>query len=93
MFLRICRILKTAIDFPADINFSFVSLDVDLYQPTLCGLKFFYPRMSKGGVIMVHDYGSPWLGVALAVDEFSKENLLFPIPLADECGSVLFVHP
>lgn len=32
-----------------DKKFSFVNLDVDLYQSTLDGLKFFYQRMNKGG--------------------------------------------
>jgi len=30
-------------------KFSFVHLDVDLYKSTLDCLKFFYPRMSRGG--------------------------------------------
>jgi O-methyltransferase len=37
-------------------KFSLVHLDVDLYQSTLDSLKFFYPRMVKGGVILSHDY-------------------------------------
>lgn len=39
-------------------TFAFVSLDADLYEPILEGLKFFYPRMEKGGYIFVHDYGA-----------------------------------
>lgn len=31
-------------------SFSFVSIDVDLYEPTLAGLSYFYPRLIKGGV-------------------------------------------
>jgi len=40
----------------ADRRFSFVHLDVDLYESTLAGLEFFYPRMSRGGIIISHDY-------------------------------------
>lgn len=76
-----------------DLKFSFVSLDADLYNPIYAGLKYFYSRMNSGGVIMVHDYGSPWLGVSRAVDEFAEQNNIFPIPIPDECGSVLIVHP
>lgn len=36
--------------------FSFVHLDTDLYESTLDGLRFFHPRMSKGGIIISHDY-------------------------------------
>ncbi|GAG39533.1 unnamed protein product [marine sediment metagenome] len=30
-------------------KFSFVNLDVDIYESTLNGLKFFYPKMNAGG--------------------------------------------
>ena len=51
-----------------DKLFSFVHLDVDLYQGTLSGLEFFYPRMSAGGIILTHDYQYP--GVRKAFAEF-----------------------
>jgi len=37
---------------------SFVHLDVDLYEPTLGGLEYFYPRLSVGGIIITDDYGT-----------------------------------
>jgi O-methyltransferase len=39
-----------------DRRFSFVHLDIDLYEGTLGALEFFYPRMVPGGVILSHDY-------------------------------------
>lgn len=51
-----------------DKQFSLVNLDVDLYESTLDSLKFFYPRMSKGGVIISHDYAAN--GVRKAFDEY-----------------------
>lgn len=54
-------------------HFSFVHLDVDLYKSTLDSLKFFYPRMSKGGVIISHDYMTIE-GVRKAFDEFFKDK-------------------
>ncbi len=39
-------------------KFSFVHIDVDLYQPTLDSLAFFYDRMVPGGMILCDDYGS-----------------------------------
>jgi len=38
-------------------NFKLLHIDVDLYQPTFDSLDFFYPRMNKGGVIILDDYG------------------------------------
>lgn len=39
-----------------DKRFSFVHLDADLYESTIEGLRFFYPRMSTGGILISHDY-------------------------------------
>jgi len=54
-------------------RFSFVHLDVDLYQGTLDSLKFFYPRMNRGGMILVHDYVNIQ-GVKRAVHEFFERK-------------------
>jgi O-methyltransferase len=56
-----------------DTVFAFVHLDVDLYQSTLEGLKFFYPRMSRGGIILSHDYKSS-AGVDQAFQEFFADK-------------------
>jgi O-methyltransferase len=50
-------------------RFSFVNLDIDLYESTLNCLEFFYRRMSKMGVIIIHDYPAS-RGVKKAVDNF-----------------------
>src|SRR5581483_1679053 len=39
-------------------TFSFVHLDVDLYRGTLEALRFFYPRLTLGGIIVSHDMGA-----------------------------------
>lgn len=41
----------------ADQKFSFVHIDVDLYQPTLDSIAFFYDRLVAGGIIVCDDYG------------------------------------
>jgi O-methyltransferase len=41
-----------------DTRWAFVHIDVDLHEPTLASLEYFYPRMVKGGVIICDDYGS-----------------------------------
>ncbi len=62
-----------------DDVFAFVSLDTDLYDPIYAGLNYFYPRLSKGGVIFVHDYYNEirFKGVKEAVDKYCLENNLF----------------
>ena len=37
-------------------QFSFVHIDVDLYEPTRASIDFFYPRMAPGGVVVCDDY-------------------------------------
>jgi O-methyltransferase len=72
-------------------KYAFVHLDADLYNPTLAGLRYFYPRLSEGGVIIIHDYNHTWESVTKAVDEFCRtipENI---IAVSDWQGSVMIV--
>lgn len=56
-------------------KFVFIHIDVDLYQPTLDSLEFFFPRLQSGGVIVVDDYGyTSFPGAKKAVDKFLSEN-------------------
>tara|TARA_Y100000590_G_scaffold248924_1_gene279703 strand:- start:208 stop:999 length:792 start_codon:yes stop_codon:yes gene_type:complete len=56
-------------------SFSFVHLDVDLYQPTIDSLNFFYPRLVNSGIIVCDDYGySQFPGAKKAFDEFIELN-------------------
>ena len=62
-------------------KFSLVHLDADLYKSTLDCLEFFYPRMSRGGVIITHDYRY-MSGVKKAFDEFfiDKPEIVLGLP-------------
>ena len=42
-----------------EAEWSYVHIDVDLYDPTMACLDYFYPRMTKGGVILNDDFDSP----------------------------------
>ncbi len=71
-------------------RFSLVHLDTDIYQGTLESLKFFWPRMVKGGRIICHDYNNEDCpGVKKAFKEFfyGKEHLI--IDIADTQGMVI----
>ena len=74
-------------------RFCFVSLDTDLYKPTYEGLKVFYPKLVKGGAIIIHDYNSTQFpGVKKAVKEFCMENNVFVVPLSDMHGSAVLIN-
>jgi predicted O-methyltransferase YrrM len=55
------------------LRFSFVHLDVDLYQSTKDGLEWFYPRLNRGGILISHDYVNAE-GVRKAFDEFFEDK-------------------
>ena len=74
-------------------QYCFVNLDMDLYQPTYEGLKFFYPRMKKGGVILVHDYFSGFYlpGVKNAVYDYERDSGTTLLKITSECSSCLII--
>ena len=71
-------------------NFCFVSLDPDLYNPTLSGLEYFYPRLNKGGYIAIHDFGTyRFAGVRKAVYDFCSAHSIPYVPMQDRGLSVI----
>jgi hypothetical protein len=68
-------------------RFSFVHLDVDLYKSTIECLKFFYPRLVRGGIILVHDYHSD--GIQKAFKEFLQDNKIHLIELTGSQSMII----
>ena len=57
------------------LTFSFVHIDVDLYQPTLDSIAFFYERLNKGGIMICDDYGFITCpGAKKAMDDFFRDK-------------------
>ena len=73
-------------------RFALVHLDADLYKPTLEALKFFYPKMNPGGVIIVHDYNHNWDGIPKAVNSFIKNIPESIVEVMDWQGSVMIIR-
>jgi predicted O-methyltransferase YrrM len=48
---------------------SVLRLDTDWYESTRFELEVLYPRLSKGGVLIIDDYGH-WSGSRKATDEY-----------------------
>jgi O-methyltransferase len=71
--------------------YALVNIDVDLYKPTLSGLEYFYPKLSPGGVILVHDHTHKWPGIKKAVIEFASLIPESPVPVPDMDGTVMIV--
>ena len=70
-----------------DKKFCFVHLDVDLYKSTIESLRFFFPKMVKGGIILMHDYHSD--GIQKAFNEFKNENKLHVIELTGSQAMII----
>lgn len=78
----------TAKELP-DSPYALVHIDCDLYAPIHAALTYFWPRLSPGGFMIVHDYMSLfWDGAEKAVDEFFASRAEFVIPIPDSAGTV-----
>jgi O-methyltransferase len=75
----------------ADQQFAFVLLDLDLFEPTLASLEFFYTRLMPGGYLVMHDYNnaeSDW-ACKRAFDTFLADRPERLVELGDVWGSAL----
>ena len=76
-------------------RFSLAHLDCDLYTSYRTCLDFIYPRMLKGGVIVLDDYRLPanvYPGADRAVDEFFADKPEKPERFDDPLGLRSFVR-
>ena len=75
-----------------DETFALVSLDADLEESTLAGLRWFVPKMAKGGYLLLHDWNHPGLpGVRRAVQRYEEETWkrLPGVPICDITGTLI----
>jgi len=56
-------------------RFSLLHIDVDLYEPTMSTLKYLYPLVSPGGVVIIDEYGLANWGATEALQDFFGGNL------------------
>lgn len=63
---------------PGDV--ALLRLDTDWYESTLHELEHLYPRLQKGGVLIIDDYGH-WDGCRRAVDEYFSRPAMTPVLL------------
>ena len=84
------------LDFSDNRKYCFVSIDCDLSLPTFGAMEYFYPRMSVGGYIFVHDYNhgaGDFFGVKEALQRYQKiyEIELKYVPISDFSGTAVIV--
>ena len=71
-------------------EFAFVHIDLDLYRSTTDALRYFYPRMNRGGIMLLDDYGRPSCqGVTKAIEEFFADKPENPLPSMESCQAIV----
>ncbi|HEY5627302.1 MAG TPA: TylF/MycF/NovP-related O-methyltransferase [Nitrospira sp.] len=74
-------------------NIALLRLDTDWYESTRHELEQLFPRLSRGGVLILDDYGH-WQGARRAVDEYLHDHqikmLLHPIDYTGRIGVKAF---
>jgi hypothetical protein len=58
---------------PAPQRISILRLDTDWYESSKHELVHLFPRLERGGVLILDDYGH-WQGARQATDEYFKEH-------------------
>ena len=69
-------------------NICLLRLDTDWYESTKHELLHLFPRLVKGGVLIIDDYGF-WKGARKAVDEyFAENNIQILLNRLDDTGRI-----
>lgn len=78
-----------------DEMYAFVYIDTGLYSPTFSGIQYFFPRLNKGGVIVLSGYENGKNNdVKQAVADLEAQYGAFLItPLCDPEGTVIIMRP
>jgi len=69
----VTKTIPLYIDSHPELKISLLNLDVDVYEPSVTILKYFYPKITKGGVLILDDY-EKFPGETRAVDEYFKNQ-------------------
>ena len=75
---------------PIPEKIAIAHLDCDLYDPMKASLELFYPKLSPGGMLILHDYSSGrWHGATAAIDEFCSRFNEQVILIPDKSGTAI----
>ncbi|MEO6693755.1 MAG: TylF/MycF/NovP-related O-methyltransferase [Ignavibacteria bacterium] len=69
----ITKTIPDYIDQNPQLKISLLNLDTDIYEPSVTILEKLFPRMEKGGVLILDDYGV-FPGETKAVDDYFKDQ-------------------
>lgn len=61
-----------------NLKISLLNIDIDFVESTFCSLEYLYPRVSKGGIILLDNYGA-FHGDTMGVDLYFKKIKIKPL--------------
>ena len=79
----ITKTLPKYIEKNPNLKISLLNIDIDFVESTFCSLEYLYPRVSKGGVILLDNYGAfhgDTKGVDLYFKKIKKKPLIQRFP-------------
>ncbi len=56
-----------------ELRISLLNLDVDIYEPSVTILEYLYPRIVKGGILLLDDFGF-FSGETQAIEEYFRKK-------------------
>jgi len=71
---NICDTIPKYVEDNPQLKLSLVNLDTDIYEPAVTILNHLWPRIVKGGILIVDDYGV-FPGETKAIDDFFKNSV------------------
>jgi O-methyltransferase len=81
-------VVEETIPRQAPERISLLRLDTDWYASTKHELEHLYPRLERGGVLLIDDYGF-WQGARQAVEEYLREHqIVLLLSRIDDTGRV-----
>lgn len=73
------KTLVTFVKKNKNIKISFLHLDLDVYKPTFFALEKLYEKVSKGGIILLDDYGKVDGATKATHDFFKKKKIKYQL--------------
>ena len=72
------------------LKISLLHIDVDLFEPTKVCLEYLFPKLVKGGIVILDDYGA-FPGANKAIDEYfnNTDTKIFQLPYSNSISYVV----
>ena len=67
---------------------SILRLDTDFYISTKIELEILYPKLVRGGILIIDDYGY-WQGAKKAVDEYFENQNIWMHYIDNDCRMII----